>query len=159
MTAYTTITNALVAVGAKPFATTVQALRDNPIAIAEADATVPLNLLPSVHLGTLTTTSGASQVLSSLVLTPYRFIRLSFNGVGSTVSQQPTLNGTVLVTAGTATFNGLVDVDLNNGALAANLSSLARSGTSTITTATTSLTLATASGTWNAGSVRVYGIK
>lgn len=37
MTAWTTISNALVAVGAKPFATTVQALRDNPIAIAEGD--------------------------------------------------------------------------------------------------------------------------
>jgi hypothetical protein len=41
MTAFTTITNALVAVGAKPFATTVQALRDNPVAIAEGDATAP----------------------------------------------------------------------------------------------------------------------
>ena len=41
MTAYTTITNALVAVGAKPFATTIQALRDNPLAIAEGDPTAP----------------------------------------------------------------------------------------------------------------------
>lgn len=43
MTAYTTITPALVAVGAKPFATTIQALRDNPIAIAECDASAPVN--------------------------------------------------------------------------------------------------------------------
>lgn len=43
MTSYTTISNALVAVGAKPFATTVQAFRDNPIAIAEADSTAPVN--------------------------------------------------------------------------------------------------------------------
>ena len=43
MTAYTSISNALVAVGAKPFATTVQALRDNPIAIAEADSTALVN--------------------------------------------------------------------------------------------------------------------
>lgn len=41
MTTYTNITNALVAVGAKPFATTIQALRDNPIAIAEGDVTAP----------------------------------------------------------------------------------------------------------------------
>lgn len=41
MPAYTTITNGLVAVGAKPFATTIQALRDNPLAIAEKDPTVP----------------------------------------------------------------------------------------------------------------------
>jgi hypothetical protein len=43
MTAYTTISNALVAVGAKPFATTIQALRDNPIAIAEGAVGSPVN--------------------------------------------------------------------------------------------------------------------
>ena len=42
MTTYTTLSNALVAVGAKPFATTVQALRDNPLAIAESDSTAPV---------------------------------------------------------------------------------------------------------------------
>lgn len=39
MTAWTTISNALVAVGAKPFATTIQALRDNVLAAMEGDAT------------------------------------------------------------------------------------------------------------------------
>ena len=39
MTAFTVISNALVAVGAKPFATTMQALRDNVIAAFEGDAT------------------------------------------------------------------------------------------------------------------------
>ena len=39
MTAWTTISNALVAVGAKPFATTIQAFRDNVIAAFEGDAT------------------------------------------------------------------------------------------------------------------------
>lgn len=43
MTTFTTITNALVAVGAKPFASTMQALRDNPISIAEGDPTAPVN--------------------------------------------------------------------------------------------------------------------
>jgi hypothetical protein len=43
MTTYTSISNGLVAVGAKPFATTIQALRDNPIAIAEGDSTAPVN--------------------------------------------------------------------------------------------------------------------
>jgi hypothetical protein len=41
--AWTTISNALVAVGAKPFATTMQALRDNPVAIADGDAGAPVN--------------------------------------------------------------------------------------------------------------------
>jgi hypothetical protein len=39
MTAWTTISNALVQVGAKPFATTVQAFRDNVISAFEGDAT------------------------------------------------------------------------------------------------------------------------
>jgi hypothetical protein len=41
MTTYTAISNTLVAVGAKPFASTIQALRDNPIAIAEGDDNAP----------------------------------------------------------------------------------------------------------------------
>jgi hypothetical protein len=39
--AWTDIDNALVSVGALPFATTIQALRDNPIAIANGDAGAP----------------------------------------------------------------------------------------------------------------------
>ena len=39
--AWTNIDNALVSVGALPFATTIQALRDNPIAIAAGDAGAP----------------------------------------------------------------------------------------------------------------------
>lgn len=43
MTAFTFISNALVAVGAKPFATTVQAFRDNILSGLEADASAPVN--------------------------------------------------------------------------------------------------------------------
>jgi len=39
--AWTNISNGLVAVGAKPFATTIQALRDNPVAIAEGATGAP----------------------------------------------------------------------------------------------------------------------
>jgi hypothetical protein len=39
--AWTNISNALVSVGALPFATTIQALRDNPIAIANGDVGAP----------------------------------------------------------------------------------------------------------------------
>jgi len=57
MPAYTTISNALVAVGAKPFATTIQALRDNPLAIAEGDATAPR--IQFAAMGTWFTAVGA----------------------------------------------------------------------------------------------------
>lgn len=48
-TAWTTISNLLVAVGAKPFATTIQALRDNPVAIAEGAPNAPRILLPALE--------------------------------------------------------------------------------------------------------------
>jgi hypothetical protein len=43
MTAFTDIGAPLVAVGAKPFASTIQALRDNPISIGEGDPTAIVN--------------------------------------------------------------------------------------------------------------------
>lgn len=42
MADWTPISNALVAVGAKPFATTIAALRDNPVAIAENSSGAPI---------------------------------------------------------------------------------------------------------------------
>ena len=48
--AWTDIDNALVSVGALPFATTIQALRDNPIAIANGDVGAP-SLLVAVSKG------------------------------------------------------------------------------------------------------------
>lgn len=44
MTTYTTLTNAALAVGAIPSASKVQALRDNPIAIAEQSSGAPVNV-------------------------------------------------------------------------------------------------------------------
>jgi len=58
--AWTTISNALVAVGALPFATTIQALRDNPIAIANGDAGAPR--VVDAALSTSVTGDGASWV-------------------------------------------------------------------------------------------------
>lgn len=54
MPAYTNISNGLVAVGAKPFATTMQALRDNPLAIAEGDALAPRILDAALSTGAAT---------------------------------------------------------------------------------------------------------
>lgn len=45
MTTYTTLTNAALAVGAVPSASKFQALRDNPIAIAEASNGAPVNVM------------------------------------------------------------------------------------------------------------------
>jgi len=50
--AWTNIDNALVSVGALPFATTIQALRDNPIAIANGDAGAPRVQAAALDTGT-----------------------------------------------------------------------------------------------------------
>lgn len=165
MTAFTTVSNALVAVGAKPFATTVQALRDNPIAIGEGDATVPLGLLPTVFLGTLTTNSGASQTLPSLVLTPYKFIRAVFNGVSASLAGSFTLGGGTLITGTSpgSSYIGMFDFDLASpvflGGISANATVVPQTGSHTLTTASTSIVVSTSAGVWDAGSIRIYGMK
>ena len=81
MPAYTTITNGLVAVGAKPFATTMQALRDNPLAIAEGDVTAPKILgqaaardfneqlpLLTVTAGEVVSAQGEGRILGTLIV-------------------------------------------------------------------------------------------
>jgi hypothetical protein len=172
MTTYTTISNTLVQVGAYPFATTIQALRDNTVALGENDATVPVAIrLPVQLLGTLTTTSGASQTLSSLDLTPYRFLRLVFVGVSTSASTgSVTVGGSAVVatTAGSNTWRGIVDIDLTDGTFCATLASVGASagavasaiaGGCTLTDASTSVVVETTVGNFDAGSIRVYGVR
>jgi hypothetical protein len=156
------------------------ALRDNPIAIAEADSTVPAGLLPTVHLGTFTTTTGTTVTLSSLVLTPYKFIMASFDGVtiaavGSNVAVTCTIAGPSVYSetvTGNPVLRGIMKIDLTNGAGFASIGSLsgaapssavvsARSLRSAITTATTSIsvTCTTNGSGFTAGAVRLYGVK
>lgn len=173
MTTYTSISGALVAVGAKPFATTIQALRDNPLAIAEADASVAASLLPTVLLGTLATTSGTSVTLSSLVLTPFKFLKVVFRGVGtSDAASNLRIAGdecsAPLGNAGNR-FYGIAEIDLSDGTWAAMIGvniSAGGSGLGTMyggnsgyTTATTSVVFSIDVGTFDAGDILVYGCK
>ena len=170
MTTYTTITNALVAVGAKPFATTIQALRDNPIAIGEADSTVPAGLLPTVHLGTLTTTSGTTQTLSGLVLTPYKALMVVVSAVSTNAAASVLLlngNTFAVLTSGSAgnTGSGGGFIDLASGVFWSSSSSSgggtqASGGASGLSNASTSITFTqTGGGVFDAGSIRIYGVK
>lgn len=178
MTTYTTLSNALVGVGAKPFATTIQALRDNPIAIGEADATVPESLRNTQLLGTLTTTSGSTQTLSGLVLTPFRSLWISVQGVSHTSLSNQSLSFatyTISRTFGnTGVRSGYIQVDLGSGGtFLSNLNSGSNfsevitaqtaadvwAGRSGYTTATTSISFGISAGTFDAGSILVYGVK
>ena len=83
MTTYTTLSNALVAVGAKPFATTVQAFRDNPIAIAEGDVSAPVNS-PAWHpYNMVTANDGATGV----------FYDFAVNGAQATITTPTFVDG------------------------------------------------------------------
>jgi len=175
MTTYTSISNALVAVGAKPFATTIQALRDNIAAQGEADTTVPAAQLPTVLLGTLATTSGSSVTLSSLVLTPYKFLKVVVSGVSTdTLASKLRIAGLTcsnsLASANSARrFYGVINVCLSDGTFSAMIGVDVTVGSSAIgaiyggasgyTTATTSVVFSIDTGTFDAGSILVYGVK
>lgn len=168
MAAYTSISNALVAVGAKPFASTVQALRDNTVAIAEADATVPLNLLPTVLLGTASPSGVGTSTLSSLVLTPFKLLLISYSFNTSLGSGTGTLalgsgNLATAIPSISSTAAGIAIVDLASGRTG-NMYGGGGTGTgssaSGFSTATTSISITftgtspTITGTW-----RLYGLK
>lgn len=89
MTSYIAITDTETDPEAPLTATLAKKWRDNPIAIAEGDASVPANLRPTVFLGQINTTSGTSQTLSGLTLTPYK--RLEFVIANVTTNTTPSL--------------------------------------------------------------------
>lgn len=127
-------------------------------------------------LGTITTTSGASQNISGLTLTDYKQLILVFNGVshGDTITNRFILLGTSTAddvqisnavgnSAGNAA-NGFVLVDLNAGIFSSFVTGGGSGGTfysaaSPITTASTAVSVAISANSFDAGSVRVYGVK
>lgn len=167
MTAFTNLLNALVAVGAKPFATTIQALRDNPIAIAENDPSVPEVLRAHPLLGTITTTSGTSQSLTGLDLTNLRFVDIWVNQVGFTVTGRLQIGGQNCSPATTAAGNdltGCIRLELATGIFSSgvgqtNADSSIQNGVTTYSNATTTITFTPSAGSFDEGSIRVYGVK
>lgn len=150
----------------------LRGLRDNGIAIAEADASVPAALLPTVLLGTLTTTSGSSVSLTSLDLTPYKFVRFVFDGVSTVGSNVIRVGGESVVgdaTNNSATWRGIVDIDLATGVGIGVIGNISGGGSTAATevrvletglsTASTSLTVSVNAGSFDAGQVKVYGMK
>lgn len=93
MPAYTNISNALVAVGAKPFATTIQALRDNPLAIAEGDPTAVAAWHtikdPALDTGAATTAGTAWVGLRTAGLNAGAVGSYAFLGLATAANQNP----------------------------------------------------------------------
>jgi hypothetical protein len=146
-------------------------LRDNPIAIAESDASVPITLRPYALLATLATTSGTSWTASGLNLTGFNFLLIFVDGfsIAAFASEPMTLNAgsgafTYATTAASAA-NGLFRVRMVHLDSGVFVEAAAGEGTTNpsntgITRATTSITFSTSSArTGDAGSIKLYGVK
>jgi hypothetical protein len=159
-------------IGGANYGTSGQVLTSGGSGAAPSWATVNTNSY--TLLGTITTTSGASQTLSGLSLGAYSFLVLSVQNVSVVNTGRIELNG-IRVTNDVATTSGLsgiIQIDLATGVGIAMTGSMLVTGTpplssstvgsytcrSTITTATTSLTVVSGN-TFDSGSIRVYGVK
>lgn len=117
-------------------------------------------------LGTITTTSGSSASLGSLTLTDYKALHCVFDGVSASSTFQITLDS-ISFSASTAAGNGLhgfADIDLGTGVAVSIMgvsgtNSTVWSANTSLSTATTTLTFGTSGGTFDAGSIVVYGVK
>ena len=97
MALWTTISNALVAVGAKPFATTMQALRDNPVAIAEGAAGAPKIKTAALETAERMTTGNVLGRTASLTAGAVgSYAMLSAAGSGADIGPGGTLAGSSL---------------------------------------------------------------
>ena len=168
MSTYSAITSGEVDSDSPVTDTLMSRLWLNPMSVFECDASAPATLLPTVLLGTMTTTSGASQSLSSLVLTPYKYLMFFWNGVsrsagGGSVGVGAATGIMQSTTAAADTVSGIVFVELATG-LGVSVSAESGSGQGVkvgatgYSTATTSVSVVT-SGTFDLGSVKVYGCK
>ena len=138
-----------------------------PLRAAQAIAALTPTYADTVLLGTLTTTSGSSQTLSGLVLTDYKFLHFTLNGVSTSGAGGTIGLGPITDLFGTATgavaVSGMGWVDLGNGVATAvtKLSTVSTvgAGASGYSTATTSVSVNVSSGTFDAGTIRIYGVK
>lgn len=131
-------------------------------------------------LGTLATTSGTTVTLSGLDLTSYKFVVAAFKTVSVTIDAGVGLrgNGTAAginiapVTGGNANgINGILQINLITGVYSSVMSTVAiatpawavsipYAGNQTVVgTATTSIGFDVGGGTFDAGSITIYGVK
>lgn len=147
--------------------TLMKALQQNVLAISEGDSTVPGLLRNTALLGTIATTSGTTQTLSSLVLTPYRYLFISFDGlsIATNTSANFAIAGIVVgISSGFAAVvvNGFGLFDLTGSGTAFGVGSSSPTafvGSHSLTTASTSISATVSASTFDAGSVRIYGVK
>jgi len=125
-------------------------------------------------LGTLTTTSVATQTLSGLTLTDYKLLFISLNNVGgdsitnlkcgginvtgSNGTATHSFWGTIIIDLTTSSFSNSFASDLNTTGLREN-SGVTRGGNIGFTTATTSISFTLSAGSFARGTIKIYGAK
>jgi hypothetical protein len=136
--------------------TSGQVLRTNGAGANPSWATVSAS--PYTLLGTINTTSGTSQSLGSLVLTPYKFLRFVFNGVSGSAAITISIDGFALFSTASAAdvFFAGFDIDLANGIFVG--AGFNFKSASTYRTTSTSVTVTCSGGNFDAGSILVYGV-
>jgi hypothetical protein len=178
MTSYVTINNSEIDPDSPITADLMTKLRDNPIAVFTDDASVPADLKLGLKLlGTLTTTSGSSQTLSGLTLTPYKFILVRTYAVSLTSATSITIQGGTgsqvicsedLANTGSGLYGDInIELATSLAILVSTQASAApnfavtttRTTLTSVTSAVTSITFRPSAGTFDAGTIRVYGVK
>lgn len=126
-------------------------------------------------LGTVSTTSGTTATLSNLTLTNYKAIYIVLNGVSATSAFAVVTNTTGTANSGTflhtvlnqasGIATGFVWVDLLSGAFRSSVMNTSTTtdqsvvNTVAFSTATTSITFTPSAGSFDLGSITVYGVK
>ena len=141
------------------------------VIVAAADLTAMLTSTTQtmVLLGTLTTTSGTTQTLSGLTLTGYASLYITVDGVSHSASganRRLQIAGQSITGArsDTTLFSGVITVYLSSGAADSNVDAPTNTGLNKVSTgystATTSIAFTwDGTGNFDAGTIRVYGIK
>lgn len=121
----------------------------------------------AVLLGTLTTTSGTSQSLTSLNLNPYSLVMLEVINVSCGNTSSPILLGSATVTGSLSNssnnWDGVIFLNLTSGRATGITSQSVvtvqvGSGATGYSKASTTLTVS-CSGSFDAGSIRIYGLQ
>lgn len=145
-----------------------QAWTDNVLAIAEADATAPAALLPTVLLGTGTPSGVSSSTLSSLVLTPFKLLLVSYSFTTNLASGTGVLalgggNLATSIPSIASTAAGIAIIDLASGRtgnMYGGGGAAVGSSASGYSTATTSVAFTySGAGPSITGTWRLYGLK
>lgn len=173
MASYVTINNSEVDPDSPITADLMTKFRDNPIAVFTDDASVPTNLKIGMRLlGTLTTTSGTTQTLSSLVLTDYKQIYVSVIGLSVATGSTSSISINGLLFGQSINFSpnyyAIVTLDLTGSTYGSYITNFAsgnyptiQSGGNnhTLTNSSTSISLVSSNAAFDAGTVRIYGVR